>query len=66
MAERSQNPDKPNKDVGEIEIEVAQSSSLEKIEEEIRAKLKSHRVEELMRTEGKEICLCITSVGPHG
>ena len=63
MSERLQNPDK---DVHEIAIEVEQSSSLERIEEEIRAKLKSHRVEELLRTQGKEICICLTSVGPHG
>ncbi len=63
MSEYPQNRDK---DVRKIEIKVEQSSSMEKIEEEIRLNLKSHHVDDLMRHEGNEICLCILSVGPHG
>jgi hypothetical protein len=60
MSEHSENRDKVTY---QIKIEMEKSSSLEKIEQEIRARLKSHRVEELLSTPNKEVCVCL-SVGP--
>ena len=63
MAKRSQNRDK---EILIIKMQVEQPPSLEKIEEQIRSKLNSQRVDDLLRTPGDEVVFRFISVGPHG
>jgi hypothetical protein len=53
-----------DKEILEIQIEVHSSTPLEKIDEEIRARLQSHRVEQLLSAPENIVVIRLTSEGP--
>jgi hypothetical protein len=63
MSEGSQNRDK---DVWMIDIEVKESASIEKIEEQIDAKLRSRNVKDFLCKRGDEVVIRLMNEGNHG